>query len=529
MDSNFDIITVGGGVAGAAVAAVMARSGSRVLVLERETQFRDRVRGEWLAPWGVAEVRALGLLDAFSAAGAWELPYLAGRTLKPRPVGTPGGDRALTFYHPELQETVLAEAAASGATVCRGASVTAVTRGAPATVTYRVAGGPAITASATLVVGADGRSSLARKALGRESRVHTSARLLAGARLQGLSGDPSVGYFIVREEAGALVSLFPQAGGFGRAYVFQPGADISTYRGEKGFDNFMNALVQLGVPAETLAGATLAGPLAAFVADDSWVERPAGDGIALVGDAAGISDPTWGMGLSLAFRDARTLTEALLSLAPDRALAAYAAERDAYYATVITAENWHTEMQLTPGPIADRRRRHAMRLWKEDPGRSADLPSMGPAVDVSEGARARFFGEDVPMADECPPDPAQALVTAMRDRDFEALKRLFTPNARLRALLPGGPSEFNGPDEAAGAFARWFGHAESFALVDASAGYVSDRLRVRMRSSVRWAGEDFSRLVEQVAYAKVIDGRIAVMDLLCSGFRPAGAEAALAA
>ena len=34
-----------------------------VLVLERETAFRDRVRGEWLAPWGIQEVEALGLRD----------------------------------------------------------------------------------------------------------------------------------------------------------------------------------------------------------------------------------------------------------------------------------------------------------------------------------------------------------------------------------------------------------------------------------------------------------------------------------
>ena len=29
------------------------------MVLERELEFRDRVRGEWLAPWGVAEARRL--------------------------------------------------------------------------------------------------------------------------------------------------------------------------------------------------------------------------------------------------------------------------------------------------------------------------------------------------------------------------------------------------------------------------------------------------------------------------------------
>jgi menaquinone-9 beta-reductase len=34
---------------------------SDLLVLERETRFRDRVRGEALLPWGVAEPRALGI------------------------------------------------------------------------------------------------------------------------------------------------------------------------------------------------------------------------------------------------------------------------------------------------------------------------------------------------------------------------------------------------------------------------------------------------------------------------------------
>jgi 2-polyprenyl-6-methoxyphenol hydroxylase-like FAD-dependent oxidoreductase len=45
------------------LAIAMARSGARVLVLEKETKFRDRVRGEALAPWGVAEARKLGIAD----------------------------------------------------------------------------------------------------------------------------------------------------------------------------------------------------------------------------------------------------------------------------------------------------------------------------------------------------------------------------------------------------------------------------------------------------------------------------------
>ena len=47
---TYDIITVGGGLGGAALAKAMAEHGARVLVVERETQFKDRVRGELWHP-----------------------------------------------------------------------------------------------------------------------------------------------------------------------------------------------------------------------------------------------------------------------------------------------------------------------------------------------------------------------------------------------------------------------------------------------------------------------------------------------
>ena len=52
---DYDVITVGGGLGGAALASVLARNGLRVLVTERERQFKDRIRGEVMWPWGVAE------------------------------------------------------------------------------------------------------------------------------------------------------------------------------------------------------------------------------------------------------------------------------------------------------------------------------------------------------------------------------------------------------------------------------------------------------------------------------------------
>src|SRR5215469_2965007 len=72
MDS-YDLVIVGGGIGGSALATVMAGAGKRVLVLERSEVFEDRVRGEWISPWGVAEVQRLGLYDTLRAAGGHHL------------------------------------------------------------------------------------------------------------------------------------------------------------------------------------------------------------------------------------------------------------------------------------------------------------------------------------------------------------------------------------------------------------------------------------------------------------------------
>jgi 2-polyprenyl-6-methoxyphenol hydroxylase-like FAD-dependent oxidoreductase len=58
-----EIAIVGGGIGGGALATVLARNGLSVAVLERDLCAVDRVRGEFMAPWGVAEAARLDLLD----------------------------------------------------------------------------------------------------------------------------------------------------------------------------------------------------------------------------------------------------------------------------------------------------------------------------------------------------------------------------------------------------------------------------------------------------------------------------------
>jgi flavin-dependent dehydrogenase len=126
-DMNYDIVVVGGGLGGSALAKAMAERGARVLVLERERQFRDRVRGEGVWPWGGAEAKLLDIYDLLCDACAFERRWLIGLGPDRDLVGTtPQKLPNLTFYHPEMQEVMLQAAATAGAEVRRGALVNSV-------------------------------------------------------------------------------------------------------------------------------------------------------------------------------------------------------------------------------------------------------------------------------------------------------------------------------------------------------------------------------------------------------------------
>lgn len=56
-----EVIIVGAGVLGSAMAAVLARDGRRVTVVERDMKEPDRIVGELLQPGGYRALRELGL------------------------------------------------------------------------------------------------------------------------------------------------------------------------------------------------------------------------------------------------------------------------------------------------------------------------------------------------------------------------------------------------------------------------------------------------------------------------------------
>src|SRR5438093_4054853 len=112
MSSAYDVVTVGGGLAGAGLARLLGRAGLRVLVLERTLGFHDRVRGEVLVPWGVAEAKRLGFDALLRPVGNdlrwWDFVF-DGMTVARRdiPATCLPGVAVLTYYHPEMQDVLL--------------------------------------------------------------------------------------------------------------------------------------------------------------------------------------------------------------------------------------------------------------------------------------------------------------------------------------------------------------------------------------------------------------------------------------
>jgi hypothetical protein len=118
---------------------------------------------------------------------------------------------------------------------------------------------------------------------------------------------------------------------------------------------------------------------------------------------------------------------------------------------------------------------------------------------------------------------ADALLDGLAAQDFARLGGALAADACLRALLPSGLWEWAGAEAIAGRFERWFGGTEDFELVEAAVGEVGGRLhlhwRLRLRAERLGAGW-FT--VEQQVYADADGGRIARLDLLCTGYLPEG-------
>ena len=119
---------------------------------------------------------------------------------------------------------------------------------------------------------------------------------------------------------------------------------------------------------------------------------------------------------------------------------------------------------------------------------------------------------------------AGSFLDGLAAQDFARLGGALAADACLRALLPSGLWERAGADTIAHRFERWFGDTEDFELLEAAVGEIGGRLHLhwRLRLRAERLGTGWFT-VEQQAYADTDNsGRIARLDLLCTGYLPEG-------
>jgi flavin-dependent dehydrogenase len=173
--TRFDLLVIGGGPAGAAIAALAVKRGAKTLLIERDRFPRDKVCGEFLSAEGCAVLARLDLLSALTAKGAMPMDACLLADAKGRSVEAPlpelprAGRTALGISRAVLDETLLRHAASCGVAVREHAvAIRPILEDGRVTgVTTRPAdaGGGDEAVRATLVIAADGRRSMLQRAL----------------------------------------------------------------------------------------------------------------------------------------------------------------------------------------------------------------------------------------------------------------------------------------------------------------------------------------------------------------------------
>jgi 2-polyprenyl-6-methoxyphenol hydroxylase-like FAD-dependent oxidoreductase len=390
---QYDLAIVGGGLAGASLAMALASHGARVVIVEHQPVFRDRIHGEVTHPWGVAETIALGIYQPLVESCGHETRW-AGAPPRDLIATTPWKVGCLNFYHPDMQQKLLDLAVQAGAELRRPAEVVGVEVGTRPALLVR-SRNRTERISARLVVGADGRRSRVRGWAGFQVRRDPDCSMIAGALYGGLKHpeDTFRGYRNTSNQQHGVI--IPIGHGRFRAYfIFHHGTQ-EALSGTKDEAAFVAGCGTAEGCSEWFDGAERIGPLATFNAADHWVDDPHREGVVLIGDAAASSDPSFGGGLSLSFRDVRVLRDLLIANADwPSAASSYAREHDRYYGSLHRQHDWARELYFHPGPEADAKRAIALPKFADDPSRRPDVLALGPDAPSDEAARRRFFGLD---------------------------------------------------------------------------------------------------------------------------------------
>jgi 2-octaprenyl-3-methyl-6-methoxy-1,4-benzoquinol hydroxylase len=371
-ESRYDAVIAGAGVGGAALALALASQHQlRVLLLERRAGPNQVNRGDSLLPAITAHLARWGALERLRQAGAREVTRMevhhhrAGLVFAAplNPAGAPFP--YLCLPHPAIEQALIESALATGRVeLWSRTRVAGLLEEAG-----RVRGaalerdGVRCEVLARLVVGADGAQSVVRAALGVEMPAEPYAHGFFVVDLEARQPDVEVMRINLHPQGGVLV--VPGPGRIGVAALVHPEQEALFRAGA--LEDKLAAIarrVPLCDGRAALPGAHL------YKLHRGHAERYAARGAALLGDAAHVTNPTAGQGMTMAVEDAAALAShlgpPLASGAEgpglDLALLAYEAQRRPANGRLIFRSHLMSRFYADGGSVGDEVRRRVFTL-----------------------------------------------------------------------------------------------------------------------------------------------------------------------
>lgn len=336
--SDYDVIVVGGRVAGAATALLLARAGARVAVVERSPVGTDTVSTHALMRAGVLQLNRWGVLEAVQASGTpavrRTLFHYPGQTVQVSIRPSPGVEALLAPRRTVLDPILLEAAQEAGADLWQRHTVVGLVHGdgRVAGVRVRTDSGEEAIVRARLTIGADGLRSGVAGAVGAatERQADHASTVLYAYR----AGLPTDGYEWAYAP-GVAAGLIPTNDGLTCVFAGSTPAAVREAR-RLGGPGALRRLFARAAPEhlDRFDASTAAGRIRGWAGTRGFVRRSWGPGWALVGDAGLFRDPITTHGITDALRDAELLADAVVlgmsgASAEWAALQEYQSRRDA--------------------------------------------------------------------------------------------------------------------------------------------------------------------------------------------------------
>jgi menaquinone-9 beta-reductase len=327
-----DVLVVGGGPAGSAVAVFMRQLGHEVLLIDGARFPRDKICGEGVSPGAWPLLAATGAVAAIRELRPWALEGMALRA----PDGTSfagfyrGAERpGFSVRRDVLDATLLASARAAGVVVREGVRATDVL-----TADRRVVGvltedstGHRSALRARVVIAADGRQGLVARRLGLLSEDRCFQKFAVRGYWEDVAGLGRHGEMHVG--GGGYCGIAPHSATAANVTFVLDRRDMGP--AGDGLEAFYRSgLARWPDVHARLAEARLLEPPRAIGPLALEAKRLWAPGVLLVGDAAGFYDPFTGEGVTLALRSAELAApaaDAFLRTGRVEALRGYAARR----------------------------------------------------------------------------------------------------------------------------------------------------------------------------------------------------------